>query len=94
MYNVSIAPLSVHVTFSEDPPVCYDTSQATSGLVLIYVVHYQDLPWSEFVVANTLGKWKKLEPNEIDFSHGFSQKIVSTCCSVFNQRLLSSVDNL
>ena len=27
---------------------------------------------SEFVVANTFAKWKKLEPNEIDFSQGFS----------------------
>ena len=25
-------------------------------------------PGSEFVVANTLAKWKYLEPNEIDFS--------------------------
>ena len=31
---------------------------------------------SEFVVANTLAKWKKLEPNEINFS----QKVVSTSC--------------
>ena len=35
---------------------------------------------SEFVVANTLAKWKKLEPNEINFSQGFSQKVVSTSC--------------
>ena len=32
---------------------------------------------SEFVVANILAKWKKLEPNESDFSQGFSQKVVS-----------------
>ena len=37
-------------------------------------------PGSEFVVANTLAKWKKLEPNEIDFSQG----VVSRSCSVFN----------
>ena len=36
---------------------------------------------SEFVVANTLAKWKKLEPNEIQ---GFSQKVVLTSCFVFN----------
>ena len=30
-------------------------------------------PGSEFVVAITLAKWKKLEPNEINFS----QKVVS-----------------
>ena len=28
--------------------------------------------------------WKKLEPNEINFSQGFSQKVVSTSCFVFN----------
>ena len=43
-------------------------------------------PGSEFekVVANTSAKWKKLEPNEIDFSQGFCQKLVSRSCSVFN----------
>ena len=41
-------------------------------------------PGSEVDVANTLAKWKKLEPNEIDFSQGFSQKAVSRTCSVFN----------
>ena len=39
---------------------------------------------SEFVVANTLARWKKLEPNEIHFSQGFSHKVVSTSCFVFN----------
>ena len=28
----------------------------------------------EFVVANTLAKWKKLEPNEINFSQGLARK--------------------
>ena len=41
-------------------------------------------PSSEFVVTNTLAKWKKLEPNEIDFSQSFSQKVVSRSCYVFN----------
>ena len=40
-------------------------------------------PGSEFVVANTLAKWKKLEPNEINFSQRFNQKVVSTSCFVF-----------
>ena len=40
-------------------------------------------PGSEFVVANTLAKRKKLEPNEINLSQGFSQIVVSTSCSVF-----------
>ena len=33
---------------------------------------FRDYPGSEFVVDNTLAKWKKLEPNEIDLSQGFS----------------------
>ena len=37
---------------------------------------FRAYPSSEFVVANTLAKWKKLEPNEIDFSQGFSQRVV------------------
>ena len=41
-------------------------------------------PGSEFVVANTIAIWKKLEPNEINFSQGFSQKVVSASCFVFN----------
>ena len=41
-------------------------------------------PGPEFVVANTLAKWKKLQPNKFDFSQGFSQKVVSRSCSVFN----------
>ena len=41
-------------------------------------------PGSEFAVASNLSKWKKLEPNEINFSQGFSQKVVSTSCYVLN----------
>ena len=47
-------------------------------------------PVSEFVVANTLAKPKKLEPNEINFSQEFSQKVVSRSFSVFNSLLASS----
>ena len=48
-------------------------------------IHRRAYPGSEFVVANTLAKWKKLEPNEINFSQGFSQKVrvVSKSCCVF-----------
>ena len=45
---------------------------------------HRAFPGSEFVVANTLAKWKKLEPNEINFSQGFSHREVSTSCFVFN----------
>ena len=38
---------------------------------------FRAYPGSEFVVANTLAKWKKLEPNEINFSQDFSQKVIS-----------------
>ena len=39
---------------------------------------------SEFVVADTSAKWKKLEPSDINFSQGLSQKVVSTSCFVLN----------
>ena len=48
-------------------------------------------PGSELDVANTLAKWKKLEPNEINFSQCFNQKVVSTSCFVFKS--LSSRGN-
>ena len=41
-------------------------------------------PGSKFAVTNTLAKWKKLEPNEINFSQDFCEKVVSTSCFVFN----------
>ena len=67
-------------------------------LWMISLVDYRAYPGSEFSVANTLAKWKKLEPNEIDFHQGFSQKLVSRHCSVFNYLQascdLSSADNL
>ena len=47
-------------------------------------IGFSAYPGSEFVVANTLAKWKKLEPNDINFSQGFSQKVVSTSCLVCN----------
>ena len=56
-------------------------------LVLIKVcspcANYVEYPGSGFFVANFLANWKKLESNEIDFCQGFSQKVVSTSCSVF-----------
>ena len=36
--------------------------------------YYRANPCSEFVVANMLTKWTKLEPNEFDFSQGLSLK--------------------
>ena len=45
---------------------------------------FRAYPGSEFDVANTFAKWKKLEQNEINFSQGFSQKVVSTSFFVLN----------
>ena len=42
------------------------------------------LTLAQIVVANTLAKWEKLEPNGIEFHQGFSQKVISKSCSVFN----------
>ena len=53
----------------------------------LYQTRSRASPGLEFIVANTLAKWKKLEPNEVDFSQGFSQKVVSLMCSVFNSLL-------
>ena len=53
-------------------------------LFLVSPISGRAYPGSEFVVANTLAKWKKLEPNEVNCSQGFSQKVVSTSCFVFN----------
>ena len=54
-------------------------------LHLIKGKFFRTHPGSEFVVAYTIAKWKKLERNEFDFSQGSSQKGVSrmTWCSVF-----------
>ena len=40
-------------------------------------------PGTEFVVANALAKWKKLEPNDSDFSQGSSKKGESRSWSIF-----------
>ena len=40
-------------------------------------------PGSEFVVPNTLAKREKFEPNEIDFSQDFSQKVQSSITKLF-----------
>ena len=54
--------------------------QLTLVIFSLYLVKHmqQDraYPGSEFVVANTLAKWKSLEPNENNLSKGFSQKVV------------------
>ena len=54
---------------------------------LLNIRVFRAYPGSEFVVANNLAKWEKLEPNEINFGQGFSQKVVSTSCFVFNSLL-------
>ena len=64
-----------------------------SGIILKIFSHAyvtRAYPSSEFVVANTLAKWKKLESNEIDFSQGFSLNL--TLCLL--AATLSSANNL
>ena len=39
-----------------------------------YGMVFRTYPGSEFVVAKTLAKWKKLEPNKIDFSQVLARK--------------------
>ena len=50
---------------------------------IVYKFLFRANPGLEFVVAKTLAKWKKLGPNELYFSQGFSQKVVSKSCTVF-----------
>ena len=63
------------------PPQLWHLLGKTLEKITVTVRAY---PILEFVVANILAKWKKLEPNEINFSQGFSQKVVSTSCFVYN----------
>ena len=67
--------------------------EATSPKSQVIGIRPRAYPGSEFVVANTLAKWKKVEPNEINLSQGFSQK-VSTSCFVFYSLPAMSADNL
>ena len=58
-------PFSVFVIFSKND-------------LFAMTYHYplrRAYPGSEFVVANTLAKWKKLGQNEINLSQGFGQKV-------------------
>ena len=50
--------------------IAYQITPSVSSLP-----EYRAYPGSEFVVTNPLAKWKKIEPNEINFSQGFSQKV-------------------
>ena len=59
------------------------------GRKIFLFIMLKNFPWgrwenkrantgSEFAVASTIAKCKKLELNEIDYSQRFSQKVVST----------------
>ena len=41
---------------------------------ILYGMVFRAYPGSEFVVAKTLAKWKKLEPNKIDCSQVLARK--------------------
>ena len=78
MYGLKIADTN-QVSFGPVPVLMVvKIIWSTSFVLLVYAI--KAYPGSEFVVANTLAKWKKF----VDFSQGFSQKVVSSSCSVFN----------
>ena len=49
-----------------------------------FVGNLQGLPWLIICFSQHFSQMQKLESNEINFSQGFSQKLVSTSCFVFN----------
>ena len=51
----------------------------------------QGLPWLRICCSQHFSQMEKLEPNEIHFSQGFSQKVASTSYFVLNS-LPASVD--
>ena len=44
----------------------------------------QGLPWLIICCSQHFSQMEKVEPDEINFSQAFSQKLVSTSCFVFN----------
>ena len=90
----NISKIFHHLPYIQLPKVCEILLKQLLPLFSIIRAY----PGSEFVVANTLIKWKTLKPNEINSSQSFSQKVVSTSCSVFNSLPASgdllSADNL
>ena len=68
----------MHGVISLSVAMSYDKANKVMENCSVYQSNIRVYPDSEFVVANTLAKWKKLEPNDINFSQGFSQKVVST----------------
>ena len=39
-----------------------------------FIIHGRAYPSSEFFVANTLAKWKKLEPNKLTLAMALARK--------------------
>ena len=73
--------------------LCMSLEWVISGVLILWTMSNRAYPGSEFVVANTLAKLKKLEPNE-NSSQGFSQEVVSTSWFIFKGWCLLSADNL
>ena len=44
----------------------------------------EDLPWLRIYCSQHFSQMEKFELNEIDFSQGYSQKVVSTSCFYFD----------
>ena len=66
-------------------PRCSDDRRLTESVSKI-----QGLPWLKICCSQHFSQMEKLEPNEIDFSQGFSLKVVSRSCPVFNSLPASS----
>ena len=63
--KISIYP-TIHL---QHGPFLMDSKDSIiNGLCCISDIKLRAYPGSEFVVANTVAKWEKLEPNEINFS--------------------------
>ena len=92
--------LSYNLTFQKNGfliIISLHINTSSQNILMYCCSRYRAFPGSEFVVANTLAKLEKFEPNEIGFSQGFSQKVVSTSCFLFNSSLIktsSTADNL
>ena len=64
--------------------LCAKRSCATGASNKVLKTIEQGLPWLRIFCSQYFSQMEKLEPNEIDFSQGFSQEVVSRSCSVFN----------
>ena len=58
----------------------YDDKRNGQGMLRLSKNNIRAYPGPEFVVANTLAKWKKLEPNPINFGQISINKLLLCIC--------------